>query len=310
MHPSGSSPRRGFRLPDSIETPKAPVGDCIQIGSECRHEGVRSSRHAATPWIESYTISPLLDQYDICHMGVVCADARYRVSRTRSPYTHLLACLSGEAMLWSDGAQYRLTAGTACLLPKGSSHADQARGSEPWRFCYVCYLPRTSEPGFRGLQRPVVGEYDPIPLRNTIETLRHECSQHSDIESQRQLLGLAHHLVLRFTAQHQTEDRLTRLWERVAAAPGEDWSLDRLEREAHCHREHLRRLCRRYFGRSPAHQVTFIRMQRVATLLRTTSWTLEHIAKEVGYADPFSLSNAFKSWFKICPAKYRASGLI
>ncbi|RYD83735.1 MAG: AraC family transcriptional regulator [Verrucomicrobiaceae bacterium] len=286
--------------------PPSPFSNSVQINSSSKHEGVRTNLYAATPWIEKYALSPLLDQYEIFHMGVVVADAKYRVSRVESPYTHFLACLSGEAILWSNGKDYRLRAGAACLLPKGSSHADQACGAEPWRFCYVCYLHRRAEPGFRGVQYPIVAEYDPIPLYNTIETLRHECSCHADTECQRQLLGLVHHFVLRFTSQHQPDERLTRLWERVTAAPAEDWSLDALEREAHCHREHLRRLCHRYWGRSPAQQVAFIRMQRAAALLRTTSWTLQHIANEVGYTDAFSFSNAFKSWFKVCPTKYRA----
>lgn len=302
-----SSPAQGLGFRKTL-FPPAPCGNSVQIDSGSRHEGVRTSLHAATPWIESYALSPLLDQYEIFHMGIVSADAKYRVSRVESPYTHFLACLSGEAILWSNGQRYRLTPGAACLLPKGSSHADQSWGKEPWRFCYVCYFDRRRERGFHGLQRPVVAEYDPIPLRNIIETLRHECSRRSDFECQRQLLGLVHHLVLRFASQHKPDDRLAQLWERVTAAPAEDWSLGRMEQEAHCHREHLRRLCHRYLGRSPVQQVAFIRMQRAATLLQTTSWTLDHIASEVGYTDAFSLSNAFKHWFKVCPTKYRSNG--
>jgi AraC-like DNA-binding protein/quercetin dioxygenase-like cupin family protein len=285
----------------------APFENCVRIGSGSRHEGVRTDLHAATPWIANYARSSLLDQYEIFHLGIVSADAKYRVSRVQSPYTHFLACLSGEATLWSNGRRYRLEPGAACLLPKGSSHADQTSGKHPWRFCYVCYLDHGHEKGFRGLSDSVVAEYDPLSLRNIIETLRHECLRDSDVDCQRQLLGLAHHLVLRFASRHLPDDRLKHLWQRVAAAPAEDWHLDRLELVAHCHREHLRRLTRRHFGRSPVQQVTFIRMQHAATLLRSTTWTLQHIAGEVGYTDAFSFSAAFKHWFKICPTQYRAN---
>ena len=283
------------------------TGNSIHIGSGSRHEGVRTDLHTAPPWIENYAKSSLLDHYEIFHMGIVSANLEYRVSRVRSSYTHFLACLSGEAILSSNGKRYELTAGTACLLPKGASYANQPFGSQPWRFCYVCYLHRGPEIGFRGLQSPIVGEYDSLSLHNTIDTLRHDCGRHSDVECQRQLLELTHHLVLRFVSQYQPDERLATLWERVSAAPAEEWSLERLERETHCHREHLRRLCRRFFGRSPAQQVTFIRMQQAAVLLRTTRWTLQHIATEVGYNDAYTFSGAFKRWFKVCPAQYRAT---
>ena len=284
-----------------------PFDNSIRIGSGSRHEGVRTDLYAATPWIENYACSSLLNQYGIFHMGIVSADSKYRVSRVKSPYTHFLACLSGEGKLWSNGQSYQLKPGAACLLPKGSSHADQTSGKQPWRFCYICYLDPGDKNGFRGLSASVVSEYDPLPLRNIIETLSHECLLYSDVECQRQLLGIAHHLVLRFAGRHLPDDRLIYLWQRVAAAPGEDWHLERLELEAHCHREHLRRLCQRHFGRSPMQQVTFIRMQHAATLLQSTTWTLQHIASDVGYADAFSFSAAFNRWFKISPTRYRSN---
>jgi AraC-like DNA-binding protein len=307
---------RGQRFPFKNKFPEkntmsgsfpAPFGNNVRIGSGSRHEGVRTDLHPATPWIENYACSSLLDQYGIFHMGIVSADTKYQVSRVKSPYTHFLACLSGEATLWNNGQSYRITPGAAFLLPKGSSLADQTAGKKPWRFCYICYLNQGTENGFCGLRESVIGEYDPEPLRNIIETLRHECLLYSDVECQRQLLGLAHHLVMRFANQHLPGDRLERLWQQVAAAPAEDWNLERLELTTHCHREHLRRLCRRHFGRSPMQQVTFIRMQHAANLLRLTTWTLQHIAEEVGYGDAFSFSAAFKHWFKISPTRYRAN---
>jgi AraC-like DNA-binding protein/quercetin dioxygenase-like cupin family protein len=277
----------------------------VQIGPGSRHEGIRTDLPDAPPWIQGYVLSPLLNHYEIFHMGIVSADTNYCVSRVRSPYTHFLACLSGEASLWTEGEYYQLKPGTACLLPQDSTHMDQTAGSGPWQFCYVCYLTKNTEAGFHGLSKALVAEYDPLPLRYTIEALRHACGNHGDAECQRQLLGVVNHLVLRFIGSRLPDEWFRLLWQRVAATPAEDWSLERLEREAHCHREHLRRLCQRHLGRSPIQHVAYLRMQHAAMLLSTTSLTLDHIATKVRYADAFSFSSAFKHWFKISPARYR-----
>lgn len=283
----------------------APARNSIRIGAGSRHEGIRTDQPDASPWIRNYELSPLLNHYGILHMGTVSADADYCVSRVKSPYTHFIACLSGEAALWTEGATYQLKPGTACLLPKGSTYLDRTCGSGPWGFCYVCYQSNHCESGFQGHSQARVAAYDPMPLSFTMEALRHACANSPDAECQRQLLAVVNHLVLRFVGPQLSEGRLRLLWQRVAAAPAEDWPLERLEREANCHREHLRRLCRRYLGRSPVQQVAYLRMQHAAGLLSSTSWTLDQIAGEVGYSDAFSFSSAFKNGFKISPARYR-----
>jgi len=68
-------------------------------------------------------------------------------------------------------------------------------------------------------------------------------------------------------------------------------------------------LCRRQLGRSPMHQVTYLRMRRAAELLANTSHTIEAIAQEVGYHNPFVFSNAFTKWIGWRPSEYRRKKL-
>ena len=116
---------------------------------------------------------------------------------------------------------------------------------------------------------------------------------------------LIHHYVLRFAQAMQQDDRLRLLWKRVAAHLAEDWTLARLAHEAGYSNEHLRRLCRHQLGRSPMHQVTYLRMRRAAELLATTPLTIEAIARDVGYHNPFVFSNAFTKWIGWRPSNYR-----
>jgi len=95
------------------------------------------------------------------------------------------------------------------------------------------------------------------------------------------------------------------LWERVAANLADGWSLTRLAAVAGYSNEHLRRLCQRQMGRSPMHQVTYLRMRRAAELLATCDQTIESISQEIGYQNPFVFSNAFTKWIGWRPSEYR-----
>ena len=97
--------------------------------------------------------------------------------------------------------------------------------------------------------------------------------------------------------------------ERVVAHLADPWSLAKLAREAGYSNEHLRRLCRRQLGRSPMHQVTYLRMRRATELLASTELTIEAIAHEVGYHNPFVFSNAFTKWIGWSPSEYRRKKL-
>jgi len=117
---------------------------------------------------------------------------------------------------------------------------------------------------------------------------------------------LIHAYVQRFAQPKDQPDKLRMLWQRVAANLTGGWSLAKLAREAGYSYEHLRRLCRRQLGRSPMHQVTYLRMRRAAELLATTEFTVEAIANEIGYQNPFVFSNAFAKWIGFRPSEYRA----
>jgi len=116
---------------------------------------------------------------------------------------------------------------------------------------------------------------------------------------------LIHAYVLRFAQPANQPDQLRLLWERVIANLADSWTLAKLAREAGYSNEHLRRLCRRQLGRSPVHQVIYLRMRRAAELLGSTEKTIEAIASEIGYHNPFVFSNAFTKWIGWRPSEYR-----
>ena len=98
---------------------------------------------------------------------------------------------------------------------------------------------------------------------------------------------------------------LQAIFDRVRANPGEAWNSDRLAQLAGCSRSQLHRRCVEAFGRSPAAQVTALRMQQAEYWLSATNVPLKVVADRLGYASPYHFSTAFKRSAGIAPALYR-----
>jgi AraC-like DNA-binding protein len=286
-----------------------PVTDVTVHARGTHMRGVKAPQIEARPWIANFAECPALAQYQIVHVGIMQAVAATRIVRTKQTTTYFLACFSGRGHVLIDGAWRLCSAGSASLLPAHTLNAFEALAGKPWEFCWVCYQQPPDQRPVADIASPVMARFDAQPLRAAIEGLIAECNSLAEPTTIQRWTDLVHSYVLRFSKPLQQDDRLRLLFERVAAHLSDDWSLARLAREAGYSNEHLRRLCRRQLGRSPMHQVTYLRMRRAAGLLATTPHTIEAIAQEVGYHNPFVFSNAFTKWIGWRPSEYRKKKL-
>ena len=69
------------------------------------------------------------------------------------------------------------------------------------------------------------------------------------------------------------------------------------------------RLFTRYTGMSVLAWVRTQRMERAATLLRTSSLRASEVARMVGFADPFYFSRVFRATYSVPPSRYAAGQL-
>lgn len=99
---------------------------------------------------------------------------------------------------------------------------------------------------------------------------------------------------------------LQALFDEVSRAPAADWRSPQLAARLGCSRSQLHRRCIATFGRSPAAQVTYVRMQQAEYWLRTTRLPLKAVAEHVGFRNPFHFSVAFKRLRGLAPAHFRA----
>ncbi|MFI5356323.1 MAG: AraC family transcriptional regulator, partial [Opitutales bacterium] len=197
-----------------------------------------------------------------------------------------------------------LRPGEAYATPPGVPHAYRVHGAGVWRVCWA-YYPSDDPAGFRfPLAAPAVVKLDVEPLRLAIEGL---CTAANAAEAEIELwVRLVHLRVLAAVSAEALPDaRLARLWAEVNQDLAHPWTLPELARTAALSREALRRLCLRHHGQSPLREVTRLRMQRAATLLRHTSDKVASIALRVGFTDPFAFSTAFKRVQGRPPGLYR-----
>jgi AraC-like DNA-binding protein len=70
---------------------------------------------------------------------------------------------------------------------------------------------------------------------------------------------------------------------------------------------HFSRAFRAAFGESPHQYLLTRRMERAATLLRTTDWSVLRICTAVGLSSPGSFTTSFRRLFGRTPTEYRAA---
>ena len=257
------------------------------------------------PWIKGFPVCQTLNQYQILHIGIQETVAPTKIVRTKQTTTYFLACINGQGRVLIDGRWRICREGYACLLPAHTLNAFEALPKKKWDFCWVCYQRPTEQRPIAGATTPVMARYNPLPLRSAILGLLYESGGLAQPHLMREWTDLIHEYVLRFAQPSDQPDQLKMLWKRVESNLASDWSLTRLASESGYSNEHLRRLCQRQLGRSPMHQVIYLRMRRAAELLGSTDQTVEAVALEIGYQNPFVFSNAFTKWIGWRPSEYR-----
>lgn len=93
----------------------------------------------------------------------------------------------------------------------------------------------------------------------------------------------------------------------VHGDPAHPWTLDGLATQVHVSRATLSRRFTERLGQSPMAYLTHWRLARSADLLREGGRSVEQVAREVGYANPFAFSAAFKREHGVSPRGFRAA---
>lgn len=271
--------------------------------------GLRATQLESLRWGKDFPVCQTLKQHHIVHVGIQDDAISIKVPQSKQTDTCFLACYGGKGKVLINGQWQICKSGFGCLLPSGADYAFESIPGVRWQFCWVSYGQTVSQP-IASMASPVMARFETLPLRSAINGLLHEFNGAGQPALIQTWTDLVHAYVLRFAQPKEPADSLCLLWERVTTQLSGQWTLSRLSREAGYSCEHLRRLCRGQWGRSPMHQIAYLRMRRAAELLTGTDHTIESVAREVGYQSPFVFSNAFTKWMGWRPSEYRRKGVL
>ncbi|MDQ8183566.1 AraC family transcriptional regulator [Pelagicoccus sp. SDUM812005] len=280
------------------------VEDIQNLGTS-RYSVVRCDDSDPREWLAGTPVCSLLKQRHIAHVGVLRATYPFEIKRKFQSGSFMMACLEGEGTVLVDGQWKRLRAGEACLLPPFVLNTFKCIEGVSWEFCWVRYLESPETKPIVTHHSPVLGKYDCSPLFAAIQGLYSECRGMNNPAALDQWIELVQHYVMRFAQPQDYDDRLWRTWQKVDQSLSRKWTLSELAGIAHMSEEHLRRLCRQHYGRSPMQHLTFLRMQRAKQLLSTTDEKIESVARAVSYDSVYTFSSLFKRWVGYSPSQFR-----
>jgi len=251
-------------------------------------------------WIIGPQICPAMKAHGMRLVGFSIIRNGYCQIRNHPNFSQVAICYEGEGEILLNNLWKKCTAGTAFLTPPRTPHAYRAVAHAHWGVAWAMYDTSMVTSDSVTLTRA-----DPWPMRHTIEGLYRQTRHGLDSPTAYHWLELIHGYASQLAGPCPHQGRLTDVWATVDAELARSWTLSDLARLAHLGEEQLRRLSHEEHGRSPMHQVAFMRIQRAVSLLSRNDDKIETIARNVGFGSLSSFSVAFKRWTGISPAAFR-----
>lgn len=105
--------------------------------------------------------------------------------------------------------------------------------------------------------------------------------------------------------QEPAPDPIARVVKAVNEAPGEPWRNPVLARQSYMSTDGFIRTFRKWMDRTPARYVAEVRVREACRLMTQTEQSIDRIADDLGFADRFCFTRAFKRLTGFTPARYR-----
>ena len=286
--------------------------DKEEFGADTHWEVVRADIGDSRGWLAKAPVCALLQSHHIAHVGRMLAKPPFEVVRSDASGTFALISLEGSGETLVDGEWRKIEPERICLLPAFAQTGIRVRpqegaGEAEWHFAWVRYKESRESSPILNTNSPVIQKGSVEPISMAIGGLIAEtATKHPRPAALHHWVELTHSYITSAALPHQGDDRLWRIWQAVEKDLSRKWKLKDLAEIGHLSEEHLRRLAQKQLGRSPIQQITYLRMRRAVALLSSTRDKVETVAREVGYVNPFTFSNAFKRWTGKRPTEYQA----
>lgn len=284
---------------------KSNIKEVQQLGEHTRYECVKAHSSDQREWLAEAPIASSLQQYQMEHVGVMDARPPYRIVRANQSGAFFLVTISGTGKILVNGQWHICKPGEACILPAYNTNALTLNQSQNWKFCWVRYHHEGNQVPLIHATQAIVADFPSDSFHAAVQGLLAESKTPERLPIVQQWTQLIHIYVSEFLKSHQLDDRLWKLWFHIEKNIHLEWNLSSMSQVANLSDEHIRRLCKSQYGRSPIQQLRWLRMHRAAELLLGTDDKIETIARDLGYNNPIVFSSAFRKQFGIQPSKYR-----
>jgi len=274
--------------------PLFPLRETHMIGPECRE------------WVLGRDRFPQLASGGFAWVGHSILRPPYRMVRLSSVYAHVAFTFGGRGRVLENGALRDWLPGEVLLCPRGALHCFEAAYDEPWRLAWVFYDDTAEAPLLPGA-RTILRQADGTDFVTVLQMLSREAAFGAQPAAIQSLANLLRIHMLRLCGGRRTDVRLARLWEEVEADLGRSWDNATLARKAGMSEEHLRRLCRDGYGKSPMRHLAELRMHRACVMLRRGEGKIAAIAESLGFSSVYAFASAFRKWSGVPPGEFRRS---
>ena len=242
------------------------------------------------------------------------------VTRPKGDPAHiLLFCVQGSGWCRFAGQHWRLKAGQAIVVPRGTAHAYGTTKQRPWSIYWAHVQGPQADRWLRGLHlrgpeplltcgQPGVVSYH---FEELLDLLRNGFAPAN-------LLALSASLALvlsllnlhRVTRRGAAQDRLESVRGTVDFMRqnlSRRLAVEDLARVAGLSRPHYTALFRRLFGFPPLAFFLRMKIQEACRLLVNGATPVREISDGLGFEDPYYFSRFFKKITRLAPAHYRAA---
>lgn len=227
----------------------------------------------------------------------------------------VLVCVLGAGRVRVGGTVHEVRRGQVVVLPPNVPHAYEADRTDPWTLWWVHVLGRDLEEflrqsGMTAAQpvRQLRDVYRPVSL---IEEIVGAMERGDTDASLLAASGAAWHLMAQLCAEQVAGATalpvIDAARDYIVANLAEPVTVGSLAAMARMSPSHFAAQFRQRVGTSPIKFQTQVRMGRARELLDTTARSVESVAAEVGYEDPFYFSRVFRAVHDVSPTAYRST---
>lgn len=275
------------------------------FGDHTRTRIVQSGIKENREWLSQCLVCETLSQFQMHHLGEIVANIPYSVIRNDQDAAFFLSTIEGSGEVLVNGEWMTCGENQAVILPPNRLNALRAYTQTPWKFHYVRFHQEAGQAPFIRCKEPVISEFSTSSFAHMINGFLAEVFTENRGNYSWQWLQLIKLSIVDFCEPWMVDDRLWMLWDEVGKNLSDAWSLNDMAQRVFLSAEHLRRLTRQVYGRTPMKQLCWLRMQRAAEYLISTDDKVEVIGMVCGYKNVNTFTRAFKEFFHTTPSEYR-----